>query len=101
MFEALGLLIKIKWFRIRKSFDWNNISVDLDFTYGYGHILELEMLIENESDVESTKNQLKSIFDKLNIAVTKKEVFNQKFADYEKNWAEYTKDLNEEIFMNM
>lgn len=101
MFNEIGLGIKIKWYRIRKSYLWNNISVDIDFTYGYGHILELELLVETEEEVAAAKEQLSKIFNDLGIVITEKSVFNDKFTDYENNWMAYTKDLNEESFMNM
>lgn len=101
MFEEIGLNIKIKWYRIRKSYEWNNIKVDLDFTYGYGHILELEILVEDTKEVENAKTHLKEIFKSLEIPITEKEIFTEKFNDYEINWAAYTKDLTEDNFMNL
>jgi len=42
LFLALGLNVEIKWFRKRHSFKWADIDVMLDYTNGYGHIIELE-----------------------------------------------------------
>lgn len=42
LFSALGYNVKVKWFRDRHSFLWQGIDVSLDYTKGYGHIIELE-----------------------------------------------------------
>lgn len=101
IFQEIGLGIAIKWFRFRRSFRWNEIKVDLDFTYGYGYIIEIEILAEDETKVDEAKEQLQNAFDKLGINITAKEVFKQKFIDYEKNWLEYTNGLTEEAFLNL
>jgi predicted adenylyl cyclase CyaB len=51
LFLALGYNIKIKWFRKRFEFEWEGITVCLDFTKGYGYIIELEkMCFEDEKE---------------------------------------------------
>ena len=85
LFLSCGLNIQIKWFRKRNQFNWNGIKVCLDYTKGYGYILELEKLSfkENkEKDLELLKQKLKE----LNIKITSKEEFNKKFEYYKNNW---------------
>lgn len=101
MFEEISLPVKIKWYRIRKSFEWNDINIELDYTYGYGHIIELESVINDESQVAAAKEHLTNILNELNIPLSEKELFNEKFKDYEKNWSTYTKGLDEDSFMAM
>lgn len=99
MLKALEFDIKIKWFRIRNSFVWNNFDVTLDYTHGYGYILEFEMLVENEENVEEGKQILKKQFDELDIEIVDKQLFKDKYEDYKENWQTYTKDISEEDFI--
>lgn len=85
LFQILGYKTKIKWFRTRNEFDWDGIKVDLDYTRGYGHILELEKMAD-EKDKEKVHNELKKKFALLDIPVSGREEFERKFIDYEKNW---------------
>ena len=85
LFSEMGLNVKIKWFRKRKEYSWGEFSVCLDYTKGYGYIIEIEKLCE-ESDKDFYEKLIKSKFIELNVDITSKEDFNQKFLYYEKNW---------------
>lgn len=91
VFAAAGHNVKIKWFRKRHEFSWKDISVCLDFTKGYGYIIELEKMC-SESDKEQTVEMLKQKLNSLNIPLSKREEFDQRFKDYEQNWQTLTKD---------
>jgi predicted adenylyl cyclase CyaB len=89
LFSSVGLNAKIKWFRDRKEFEWNGITVDLDYTKGYGYIIELEKMCSEEEKgqvIEFLKTKLKS----LNIPLTPKEEFDKRFKHYEENWKTLT-----------
>src|SRR3989344_4785040 len=69
------------------DFNWDGITVCLDFTKGYGYIIELEKICsEEEKDKELKK--LKEKIATLNINITPKEEFDKKFEYYKKNWKE-------------
>ena len=87
IFEAIGLNTKIKWYRLRNQFNWNNIKVCLDYTKGYGYIIELEKLTNNQ-EKEKTLEELKNELAQLNIPLTPKQEFEDKFKYYEQNWRE-------------
>ncbi len=84
LFKALNYEVSIKWFRNRKEYKWNGVSVMLDYTKGYGYVLELEILTDSNESEALTK--LRSLFKELNINVTPKEVFNEKYEEYKNNW---------------
>lgn len=89
LFTGLGYKIKIKWFRKRHEYDWDGITVDIDYTKGYGYIIELEKLCsakEKEAALTDLKNRLK----KLNIELTPRQEFEKKFTHYEDNWQKLT-----------
>jgi len=84
-FLALGYNVEIKWFRKRYQFLWEKITVCLDYTKGYGYIIELEKMSTEEgkiNDLEMLKKQLK----KLNVLITPIEEFDELFKFYKKNW---------------
>lgn len=85
LFSSLGYGVSIKWFRKRIVFDWEGISVMLDCTKGYGHILELEKMSSAENQAE-TLRLLKEKLQKLGIPLTPKEEFDKRFAYYKENW---------------
>jgi predicted adenylyl cyclase CyaB len=85
LFETLGNEVKIKWFRKRKEYDWQGIKVDLDYTKGYGYIIELEKMSDSKNK-EKTLRDLKEKFIELGIDLTSREIFEEKFKNYEINW---------------
>lgn len=87
LFITLGYSVDIKWFRTRYEFKWNDIKVCLDYTKGYGHIIELEKMCSDDTKDKSL-GILKEKLQSLNILLTPKEEFKQKFEHYKKNWKE-------------
>jgi len=61
----------------------------LDYTKGYGYIIELEK-ITDENEKGKTLEELKQRLNQLNISLTPKQEFDDKFKHYEKNWRELT-----------
>ena len=48
LFLALNYQVDIKWFRTRFQFEWEDVTVCLDYTKGYGYIIELEKLCDDD-----------------------------------------------------
>jgi len=96
LFLALGYEVEIKWFRERHSFKWSDINVCLDFTRGYGYIIELEKICREEekgaAEIESQKKResisyyLKLKMAELGVALTPREEFDSKYIYYKENW---------------
>ena len=87
IFLALGYNIQIKWFRKRHTFNWEGIRVMIDYTKGYGYIIELEKMSTDEQK-EDSLNLLKQKLAKLNIPLSPKEEFNKRYEHYKQNWKE-------------
>jgi len=85
LFLSLGFNVQIKWFRKRFEFQWTDITVCLDFTKGYGYIIELEKMTSEENKAKEYEN-LKEKLMSLQVNITPKEEFDKKFAYYKKNW---------------
>ena len=81
----LGYKPEIKWFRKRNNFLWQGITVSLDFTKGYGYIIELEKMGDKKSAKKNYDLLLYNL-NKLEVELTPKEVFDKRFAYYKKNW---------------
>jgi len=89
LFLSMGINVEIKWFRNRHAFKWQDIEVMVDYTKGYGHILELEKM-STEEGKESALAMLKQKLELLNIPLTPREEFEKKFKHYKENWKELT-----------
>lgn len=87
LFLALGYNVEIKWFRTRHRFKWSDIKVTIDFTKGYGYIIELEKM-SDKKNADSTLRLLKQKLKELNIDLTPREEFEKKFRYYKENWKE-------------
>lgn len=85
LFRALDYSTEIKWFRKRKEYIWEDITVCLDNTKGYGKIIELEKMT-NDKQKEQIHEFLKSKLSELKVELTPKEEFKNKYEDYKKNW---------------
>ena len=90
LFKHLNYGVEIKWFRKRLTYEWDKITVCLDHTKGYGHILELEILTE-EKNKQQALATLKDKFELLKIPVTPRETFDKRFKYYKENWKKLTK----------
>ena len=91
IFSASGNKVKIKWFRKRKEFSWEDITVCLDYTKGYGYIIELEKMCF-EQDKEESINLLKQKLNSLDIKQTSREEFEKQFKNYQDNWESLIKE---------
>ena len=88
----LGYEVEIKWFRKRNKFDWNGIKLTIDYTKGYGHIIELEKIAEENEDKDKIYKELEGKLKSLGIDITPKEKFDEKFKYYKENWKTLVED---------
>ena len=89
MFDALNYAVQIKWFRTRHSFAWDDCKVMIDFTRGYGYIIELEKMADEENK-DKALDDLKKRLAELDIPLTSKEEFKKRFEEYKNNWRSLT-----------
>ncbi|MBP7057633.1 hypothetical protein KBB08_04070, partial [Candidatus Gracilibacteria bacterium] len=67
------------------TFKWQGIEVMLDYTKGYGYIIELEKLCLPE-ELDAALVELKQKLLSLDVPLTERAVFEEKFRDYQANW---------------
>lgn len=92
IFLTLGYKIEIKWFRKRLAFKWDDIDVALDYTKGYGHIIELEKM-SSEEEKGATLEHLKAKMKEIGIFLTPKEEFDKKYQHYKEHWKELVEEF--------
>lgn len=85
IFKALGYKEEIIWIRKRTEFLWEKLKVCLDYTLGYGYIIELEKM-SNESNKKEDLEELRKHFKTLNIEETPREDFEKAYEEYKSNW---------------
>ncbi|MFC1752924.1 CYTH domain-containing protein [Thermoproteota archaeon] len=84
-FLALGYGVEIKWFRVRNNFKWKGIDVAVDYTKGYGHVLEMEKM-STEEEKSQVLEELKQKTKELGVELTPKEKLLESYEFYRKNW---------------
>jgi len=85
LFLNLGYKVEVTWYRQRNVFKWKRVEAMLDYTKGYGYIIELEKL-SRWKDREKTYHLLRQRLKKLGVKETPKKEFTKKFQYYKKNW---------------
>jgi predicted adenylyl cyclase CyaB len=90
LFLAVGFGVEIKWFRTRHAFKWQGIDIAVDYTKGYGYIIELEKM-STEENKEKTLGLLREKLKQLKMPLTPKEEFKKKYEFYKKNWQKLIK----------
>jgi predicted adenylyl cyclase CyaB len=90
LFEKFGFREQIRWFRERRIYQWGDAKLFLDNTKGYGFIIELEK-IGNLKEKEKIHKELENKLKSLGIKITPKNIFDEKFEYYKKNWRKILK----------
>lgn len=90
LFTSLGYKEDIKWIRKRIEYKWEDITVDIDYTKGYGYIIELEKLTSIEME-KTVLLALRRMLKELKIDETPKKEFDEAYSNYKKNWRELIK----------
>ncbi len=82
---SAGLEVEIRWFRRRKEYKWMGAKVCLDKTRGYGNIIEIEIMCD-EDGVDDAREEVSLLMKGLKVSQTPKYVFDERFNYYKKNW---------------
>ncbi|MFP4045558.1 MAG: CYTH domain-containing protein [Candidatus Aenigmatarchaeota archaeon] len=95
LLKMLGYGVEIKWYRKRHKFEWNGYEVCVDHTPGYGRIVEIEKMCEEDEEGEIYQELLDAL-EELDVEKTPKEKFDKRYQTYKNNWQEILeeKDLS-------
>lgn len=94
LFLNLGFKKEIEWRRQRQTYRWGKISTMIDYSEGYGYIIEMEVMTDNQNKEKALKS-LEKRFDELGIAITPRKEFEREFSYYKKNWQKLLKNKNQ------
>jgi predicted adenylyl cyclase CyaB len=92
--STLGYKAQVKWFRSRHTFYWEGITVTVDDTKGFGYVIELEKLTE-EDGKNAALRLLREKCKQLGITEASKEECQKRFKHYAQHWRELTVHENE------
>lgn len=96
----LGYVPQVKWFRTRSKATLDfGIDFCLDYTVGYGYIIEVSKNIEDNTKYDLTKIELGNFLESLDIDITSKDEFDKKYDEYVLNWERFTQRVNENSFL--
>lgn len=98
--EANGLSIESKWSRMRTSYTLSipykqalgTVNVALDLNSGYGHVLELEKLLDDrdgEAHRAYVKKELIEILGLFNLSLFTSPLIDQMYEAYKADWGKY------------
>jgi adenylate cyclase class IV len=86
---SCGYSYQSKWSRIRETFQSDDITICLDKNAGYGYLIEVEKVIENESHAEVVRIQLENFLKQLELTELPQDRLERMFQHYNSNWKDY------------
>ncbi len=86
---SAGFTYQAKWSREREEYVCNGINVCLDKNAGYGYLAEFERVVDDASEVEPARKQLKTFMDSIGAQELPQDRLERMFAFYNSHWPEY------------
>lgn len=83
--NSLGFETDIKWFRDRHKFNWDGYKVSIDYTKGFGYVIEIEKVC-SEEEKDKVYRELTEKLKSLGIKPSKKQEFEEVLEYYKNNW---------------
>jgi len=84
-----GFTYQAKWSRDRQDFKFKNLNVSVDKNAGYGYLAEFESVIEDQTQADSVKSQIRQTMADLGVAELAQDRLARMFDFYNKNWQDY------------
>jgi predicted adenylyl cyclase CyaB len=84
-----GFEYQAKWSRERQTYVCKGTTVCLDKNAGYGHLAEFERMTDDESEVDSIREGIKSFMNELGVVELPQDRLERMFAFYNEHWPEY------------
>src|SRR3989338_4468376 len=84
-----GFEYQAKWSRERQDFKYQGLNVTVDKNAGYGYLAEFEKVIDNQSQADAVKGQIREIMANLGLLELNQDRLARMFDFYNKNWQDY------------
>ena len=89
IFLNSGFKYLSKWSRDRQEFKYKDYNVTVDRNAGYGYLAEFESILEDSSNAESAKNDLRQAMAELGVEELNQDRLARMFEHYNTHWPEY------------
>jgi predicted adenylyl cyclase CyaB len=89
LIQDAGFTCQAKWSRYRENYTDGNLTYSLDRNAGYGWILEIEKIIDDESLAGEVTSNLKSVLKSLGLEEINPGRLDRMFNYYNQNWQDY------------
>lgn len=84
-----GFSYQAKWSREREEYCYKGVNVCLDKNAGYGYLAEFEKIVDNDSLIEETRNELRGMMEELGVEELPQDRLERMFNHYNNNWPDY------------
>jgi predicted adenylyl cyclase CyaB len=84
-----GFQYQAKWSREREEYLCNGANICLDKNAGYGYLAEFEKVLQDQSEVEAARDELRALMAQLEAEELVQDRLERMFAHYNSHWAEY------------
>lgn len=85
-----GCEVQAKWSRERKEYDLGEGTlVCIDRNAGYGYIAEFERVVEDATEADAIKQELRTLMENLGVEELSQERLERMFAYYNQHWRDY------------
>lgn len=84
-----GFEYQAKWSRERQAFTYKGCEVTIDKNAGYGYLAEFESVVDDPTQAEDVKDNLRKIMRELGVVELDQNRLARMFEYYNTHWAEY------------
>lgn len=99
MLRHLGMYEEMKWYRIRTTILSQEYLITMDETYQYGYVVSIAKEVPLEQK-DQAMQELDQLFDRLQIPITTKEQFHDRYKYYKLKWVDFAKNIDERAFIS-
>lgn len=99
MLRHLGMYEEMKWYRVRTTIPLRDYLITMDETYQYGYVVSIAKEVPLEQR-EQAMQELDQLFQQLQIPITTKEQFNDRYKYYKLKWVDFAHNIDEQAFVS-
>lgn len=89
----IGSYVAVKRFRTRHIYNYDNLYITIDENVKYGNVFRI-------CCEEKDEEKIKKLYDYFEIEESSMDKFEELYSKYRNSWADLTKDIDEDEFLN-
>ena len=94
----IGSYVAVKRFRTRHMYNYDNFYITVDENLKYGNVLRICYKLDSSENEKQEKIQ--KLYQYFDIEENDMEKFEELYSKYRNSWADLTKEIDEELFLN-